>query len=102
MSEARVAALDEVTPGQPKLVEAHGVRVVLSRAGDRVYACGGICTQRGGPLSEGKLSGTRLTCPWHGWMFDVRTGQCAFPARGTAIASYTVRVDGNDVFVDVP
>ena len=38
----------------------------------------------------------------HGWMFDVRTGHCAFPARGTAIPSYTVRVDGNDVFVDVP
>jgi nitrite reductase/ring-hydroxylating ferredoxin subunit len=35
-------------------------------------------------------------------MFDVRTGQCAFPVRGTAIACYTVRVDGNDVFVDVP
>ena len=102
MSEARVAALDDVTPGRPKLVEAHGVRVVLSRAGDRVYACGDTCTHRGGPLSEGKLNGTRLTCPWHGWMFDVRTGQCAFPARGTAIASYAVRVDGNDVFVDVP
>jgi nitrite reductase/ring-hydroxylating ferredoxin subunit len=35
-------------------------------------------------------------------MFDVRTGQCMFPARGTAVASYPVRVDGNDVFVDVP
>ena len=56
MSEARVAALDEVTPGRPKLVEAHGVRVVLSRAGDQVYACGDVCTHRGGPLSEGKIS----------------------------------------------
>ena len=97
-----MAALDEVTPGRPTPVEVHGVRVVLSRAGDRVYACGDVCTHRGGPLGEGKLSGTRLTCPWHGWMFDVRTGACVFPARGTAIPTYPVRVDGNDIFVDVP
>ena len=102
MTEARVAALDEIAPGQPVLVDAHGVRLVLARAGDRVYACGDVCTHQGGPLGEGKLSGTRLICPWHGWMFDVRTGQCALPARGSAIASYPVRVDGNDVYVDVP
>lgn len=102
MSEARVAALDEIAAGRPTLVEAHGVRVVLTRAGEKIYACGDVCTHRGGPLSEGKLSGTRLTCPWHGWMFDVRTGQCAFPPRGAALPSYAVRVSGNDVFVDVP
>lgn len=101
MSEARVAALDEIAADRPTLVEVHGVRVVLARAGEKIYACGDVCTHRGGPLGEGKLSGTRLTCPWHGWMFDVRTGQCAFPQRGAAVPSYAVRVDGNDVFVDV-
>ena len=58
MSEARVAALDEVTPGQPMLVDAHGVRVVLSRAGDQVYACGDVCTHRGGPLSAPRRTAT--------------------------------------------
>ena len=102
MTEARVAALDELVAGQPKLVDAGGVRVVLARAAEDVYACGYVCTHRGGPLGEGKLSGTRLTCPWHGWMFDVRTGTCAFPTRGAPIASYAVRVDGNEVFVELP
>jgi len=102
MTEARVAALDDLAPGQPKLVDAGGVRVVLARAGGDVYACGDVCSHRGGPLGEGKLSGTRLTCPWHGWMFDIRTGTCAFPARGAPIASYTVRVDGNEIFVEMP
>ena len=102
MSEARVAALDEIPAGQPTLVDVHGVRVVLARAGDRVYACGDVCSHRGGPLSLGKLSGTRLACPWHGWMYDVRTGQCTFPTRGDAVPSYAVRIEGNDVFVDVP
>lgn len=102
MSEARVASLDEIPADRPTLVEVHGVRIVLARTGAQVYACGDVCTHRGGPLSEGKLSGTRLACPWHGWMFDVRTGQCAFPPRGAAVPSYAVRVEGNDVFVDVP
>src|SRR4249919_1661499 len=102
MSEARVAALDEVPTGQPVLADAHGVRVVLSRSGDRVYACGDICTHRDDPLSEGKLSGTRLTCPWHGWMFDVRTGECRFPGRGAGVPSYPVRIDGDNIFVEVP
>ena len=68
---------------------------------DRVHAIADTCVHQGGPLSEGKLSGTRLACPWHGFMYDVKTGQCLFPPRGSAVASYPVRVDGDDVFVDV-
>ncbi len=100
MSELRVASFEEVAPGQPKLVEVGGTRVVLSRVGDAVYACGDVCAHRGGPLSQGKLSGARLACPWHGC--DVRTGQCAFPGRGAGVPSYPVRIDGKDIWVEVP
>jgi nitrite reductase/ring-hydroxylating ferredoxin subunit len=100
VSGTRVASLDEIPAGQPRLVEVHGVRVVLARVGDAVYACGDVCAHRGGPLSEGKLSGARLACPWHGWMYDVRTGQCAFPGRGASVPTYPVRIEGNDVFVE--
>ena len=102
MSEVLVASLQEVPAGQPRLVEVHGVRVALARVGDTVYACGDVCAHRGGPLSEGKLSGSRLACPWHGWLYDVKTGQCSFPGRGASVPSYKVRVDGNDVFLDMP
>ena len=101
MSEARVAALGDIAPGQPRLVDANGTRVVLIRVGDRVHAIGDTCVHQGGPLHEGKLSGTRLACPWHGWMYDVRTGQCLFPARGGPVPSYPVRIEGDDVFVEV-
>ena len=101
MTAIRVAALADVTAGQPKLVEADGTRVVLVRVGDRVHALGEVCAHRGGPLSDGKLSGTRLACPWHGWMYDVRTGQCVFPGRGAAVPIYPVRVENDEVWVDV-
>ncbi len=102
MSEIRAASLDAVPAGQPTLVELDGIRVVLARVGDAVYACGDTCAHRGGPLSEGKLSGPRLACPWHGWIYDVRTGQCAFPGRGASVPSYPARVDAGDVWVELP
>ena len=97
----RAASLGDVVAGRPTLVELDGARVVLARVGDQVYALADTCAHRGGPLSEGRLSGTRLACPWHGWMYDVRTGQCAFPPQGQAVASYGVRVDGDDVWVEL-
>lgn len=103
MSEVRVAGLEEVPAGTPTLVEAQGTPVVLVRVGDDVYACSDICTHQGGPLSEGKLSGTRLACPWHGWMFDVKTGQCVMPSRGGSVPRYPARVDeAGGVWVDLP
>ena len=102
MSERRAASLEEVPVGEPKLVELDGTRVVLMRVGDAVYACGYVCTHQGGPLSEGKLTGARLTCPWHGWTFDVRTGRCAFPSRGEAVPSYPVRIDAGQIWVELP
>ncbi len=97
----RVASLAEVPPGRLKLVELDGTPIVLARVGDRVYACGDTCSHQGGPLSEGKLSGSRLACPWHGWMYDVRTGQCLFPGRGAGVPSYLVRVDTDQILVEL-
>lgn len=107
MSEARegraskvcVARLDELPAGQPRAVEVNGTTVVLARVGDDVYAFEGSCTHQGGPLGEGKLSGSRLTCPWHGWMFDVRTGQCMMPPRGGRLLTCPVRVEGGEIWV---
>jgi len=98
---AAVARLDEVTAGVPRLVEVDGRRIVLARVGDAVYACADACAHKGGPLSEGKQSGTRLACPWHGWHYDVRTGQCIFPGRGAAVATYPVSIVDGEIRVEV-
>lgn len=75
---------------------------MLARVGDAVYACADACAHRGGPLSEGRLSGSRLACPWHGWMYDVRSGQCVFPGRGASVPTYPVRIENSDVWVEIP
>ena len=100
--EVHAGTLAEVPTGACRLADVDGRQVVLARVGEQVYACAGTCPHRGGPLGEGKLTGARLTCPWHGWIFDVRTGACLLPARGSAVATYPVRVEGDEIWVDVP
>jgi nitrite reductase/ring-hydroxylating ferredoxin subunit len=102
VAERRVASLTDIPVGHPVAVEVEGARLVLARVGDSVYACGDVCAHRGGHLSEGRLSGPRLACPLHGWIYDVRTGHCLFPARGGSVPSYPVRVEGDGIFVEVP
>ena len=102
MSEVRAAALADLAPERLLAVTLNGTRVALVRVGERVHALADVCAHQGGPLSEGRLTGARLACPWHGWMYDVRTGRCLMPARGGAVPSYPVRVEGGDVWVDVP
>jgi nitrite reductase/ring-hydroxylating ferredoxin subunit len=102
VTRTAVARLDELTAGVPRLVEVGGLRIVLARVGDAVYACADTCAHKGGPLSEGKLSGTRLACPWHGWHYDVKTGQCVFPGRGASVASYPVAITDGEIYVELP
>ena len=102
MKEVRAASLDAVPAGQPMLVELDGIRIALVRVGGTVYACGDVCAHQGGPLSEGKLNAFRLACPWHGWIYDVRTGVCAFPGRGASVPSYPIRVDSGEIWVELP
>jgi nitrite reductase/ring-hydroxylating ferredoxin subunit len=102
VSRFRVARLDELEDGQLKVVEADGTRVVLTRVRDEVFACSDECTHQGGPLSEGRLMSGRLACPWHGWMFDLRSGDCVMPSRGAGIPTYPVTIENGDVWVEVP
>jgi len=59
-----------------------------------------VCLHRGGPLGEGELNGQIVTCPWHGWQYDVATGKLVTnPAVG--VETYPVEVRGDDIFVDI-
>jgi nitrite reductase/ring-hydroxylating ferredoxin subunit len=94
--------MDDLPLGRPARLAVDGAPVVLVRVGDAVYAFGGTCTHQGGPLAEGRLTGTRVACPRHGWMYDVRTGECVFPGRGARVPVYSAHVDGGEVWVELP
>jgi len=95
----RVASVDEVPPGEMKIVEVAGEDVVLANVDGQIYAIGGTCTHRGGPLGEGVLAGDVVECPFHGGQFNVRTGEVVGPPPTEPVQTYTVQVEGNDIKV---
>ena len=101
MSEVRVATLGQLTVGQPYPVEVEGKPLMLVRIGEEIHALSAECSHQGGPLSEGRLTGTRLACPWHGWMFDLRSGECVMPSRGGRVDTYPVTIEGADIWVEI-
>ena len=97
----KVAKTGEVLEGQAKVFEAGDTRVLLCRVNGEVCAIADVCTHDGGPLGEGDLDGHEIICPRHGARFDVRTGAVlSFPAI-VPVDSYAVKIDGDDVLVQL-
>jgi len=94
----KVATLSDLPPGTAKAVEVGGNPVALYNVGGTVYATTNTCPHRGGPLGEGDLNESTITCPWHGFQYDVTTGKCQTnPAL--SLGCHPVRVEGQDVLV---
>ena len=97
----KVAKTDEIPTGQAKLVDVNGKEIALFNVGGSFHAIDNTCTHVGGPLSEGELSGVEVTCPWHGGVFDVTTGEVLGPPPGQNVARYNTRLSGEDIEVEV-
>jgi nitrite reductase/ring-hydroxylating ferredoxin subunit len=70
-----VAGVDEIPPGTAKAFAVGDYEVALFNVGGTFYAIENSCPHQGGPLAEGWIEGPVVTCPWHAWCFDVRTGK---------------------------
>lgn len=87
------AALETGTPARP---------LALYKVEGRVYCTGNLCTHAEAFLSDGYLDGYEIECPLHGARFDIRDGRVLCQPAGKDIPSHPVRIDGDDVYVDLP
>lgn len=93
-----MAKVSEVPPGSSKVVVVQGHPVALFNVDGTFYALSNVCLHRGGPVGEGTLDESTVTCPLHGWEYDIRTGKnVANPMA--RLKTYAVRVEGDDVLV---
>lgn len=99
----KVATVDEVPLNGSLLVQYDGTEVALFNLNGEIYAIENVCTHDGGPLVEGTIiNGCEVMCPRHGARFDIRTGEAlSFPAFEPT-ASYAVRVEGNEIWIEAP
>ena len=96
----RIASLSEIPPGSAKEFTVGDRVVAVFNVDGRLYALDGICPHAGGPLANGKLAGTVITCPWHGFQFDVTTGQHQ-TSKSLVHPTMRVKVEEGQVWVEM-
>lgn len=89
---APVARLEEVAEGKIVAVDVCGHPVVLVRLAAEVFALDGRCPHRGGPMEDGWLTDEVISCPWHAFEFDVRSGAVVWPKGWEPLDSFPVRL----------
>ncbi|MBI1170027.1 nitrite reductase small subunit NirD [bacterium] len=101
MTWADIGALDDIPAQGARVVKtAAGCVAVFRTADDRVFAMADQCPHKGGPLSEGIVHGTSVTCPLHAWVFSLESGEAQGPDAG-AVATFAVRIEAGRILLDM-
>ena len=101
MSEHRVAKVSELPPGSATRAVVDGQELLVCNVAGTIYCIEDVCTHDGGALDQGQLEDKCIVCPRHGATFDVTTGQALTLPAVIPLMTFDVRIDGDDVYVDV-
>jgi nitrite reductase (NADH) small subunit len=101
LNRHRVASVTEIPPGEGREFVVEGRIVAVFHTDEAFHAMDGICPHAGGPLANGSLNGNVVTCPWHGWQFDVTSGRHCLNAH-LAHPSFRVDVIDGELWVELP
>ncbi|MEM7487512.1 MAG: nitrite reductase small subunit NirD [Pseudomonadota bacterium] len=100
MSWIDIGALDDVpVRGARKVKTKIGCVAVFRTDAETVFATASACPHKGGPLEEGIVHGTHVTCPLHNWVFDLETGMAQGADEGR-IETYAARVADGRILID--
>lgn len=100
MSFVRVAHVRDVPVGAGRPFSVGRYEVALFNLGGEFFALENNCPHQGGPLAEGWVENEQVTCPWHGWCFDIRSGRMAL-GDFALVPRFRVRREGDDLYVSV-
>jgi nitrite reductase/ring-hydroxylating ferredoxin subunit len=96
----KVGRVGELAEGQVKVVQVNGQPIALFHVGGRYYALEAACPHEGEPLADGVMEGLRIICPWHGYDFHVKTGECGMDPDLRAL-TYPVKVQDDDLLIEM-
>lgn len=96
-----VANINDLKPGSCRSIEIDGREVALFNLDGTVYALDNTCPHAGGPLGEGTLIGDIVKCPWHGWRYNVQTGERP-ENPAFKVACFSVLVQNEVIYVEIP
>ena len=96
-----VAHVEDVPPGQGRTFKVEGRELALFNDGGAFFAVDDACPHQGASLGEGTLHEGRVICPWHNWIYELRTGECR-GVPGLEVGCYPVRCSGRAIEVSIP
>jgi nitrite reductase (NADH) small subunit len=95
-----IGAIDDIPAQGARVVKtAQGCVAVFRTADDQIFALDDSCPHKGGPLSEGIVHGTQVTCPLHNWVFDLATGMAQGADEGR-VQNHPARVENGRILLD--
>ncbi len=97
--ETATLALSALPPGEFARVMMGDTPVCVANIEGDVFAVHDVCTHAAIPLSDGCLEGRQIVCPWHGAMFDLKTGRATCGPAVDAVQTYPVTVEGDTITV---
>ena len=94
------ARTSEISNREIKAIELEGHSIAMVRVENKVYAIDAVCPHQGGPLAEGGLEEgvAVVTCPWHGWQFDMTNGRC-LTGPDVEQKQFKVKIEGEDILI---
>lgn len=101
MGFVKTAKVSDIPPGRVKVLEVGDEDVALCNVDGQIYAVANVCTHDDGPLGEGYLLGDEIECPRHGARFNVRSGTVRSMPAIIPIPTFEVKIEGDDILVDV-
>jgi nitrite reductase/ring-hydroxylating ferredoxin subunit len=101
LSRHRVASVSDIPSGEGREFVVAGRIVAVFNVEGAFHALDGICPHSGGPLAKGKLHQNVVTCPWHGWQFDVTTGRHCLNTH-LCHSRFDVTPEGSDLWIEIP
>ena len=99
MAAHKVANISDIEEGNCKTVTVNGQSIALYNIKGKFYATDNTCKHKGGPLGEGSLDGEIVTCPLHGWTYNVTTGKCEMNPE-LQLDTYPVKIEGEDIIIE--
>ncbi len=99
MAFVKVASKNEIRSGTGKVVDINGISIAILNDNGKFFAISNTCAHMQGPLGEGTCSEGKVTCPWHGWTYDLKTGKNTFN-EDIKLETYEVKIKGEDVLVN--
>jgi len=96
----RAAKSSEIPVGTIHEFQLEGKIIAIANVEGKFHGISNTCLHRGGPLGQGTLQGAVVTCPWHGWSYDVTSGKLSHN-QAAGVPCYTVEVRGDELFVEI-